>query len=97
MKEIRYTLVGLGNIGRNLLDVYLQRQAHIEADYGLRFVLVGAADSSGAAMDPAGLDPARVRDLKLAKQGVATYPSVGKRGMKAREMIQAVAAELLVG
>ena len=25
-REIRFTLIGLGNIGRNLLDVLLQRQ-----------------------------------------------------------------------
>jgi homoserine dehydrogenase len=96
MQEIRYTLIGLGNIGRNLLDILVHRQAAIEAAYGLRFVLVGAADSSGAALDPGGLDPARVRDLKLARQGVSSYPGAGRPGMKALEMLRAVAAEVMV-
>ena len=31
-QQIRYALVGLGNIGRNLLDVLIHRRAQIEAD-----------------------------------------------------------------
>jgi homoserine dehydrogenase len=96
VREIRYTLVGLGNIGRNLLDVLVHRQAAVEADYGLRFVLVGAADSSGAAVDPAGLDIAGLRDIKLARRGVATYPGAGRPGMTALEMLNAAPAEMMV-
>lgn len=96
MKEIRYTLIGLGNIGRNLLDILLHRQAAIETDYGLRFVLVGAADSSGAALNPQGLDLACVRDLKLARRGVSTYPRAGRPGLTALEMLKSLPAEILV-
>jgi len=96
VKEVRYMLIGLGNIGRNLLDILVHRQAHVEADFGLRFILVGAADSSGAAIDPRGLDPALIRDLKLARQGVSTYPQAGRPGMRALEMVEAGQAEMLV-
>ena len=95
-EEIRYTLVGLGNIGRNLLDVLIHRQPQVEADYGLEFRLVGAADSSGAAIDPDGLDIVRVRDIKLSRQGVSSYPRVGCPGMNALRMVKAVRAEMLV-
>jgi len=95
-KEVRYTLIGLGNIGRNLLDILVHRQAQVEADYGLRFVLVGAADSSGTAIEPAGLDPALVRDIKLARKGVSSYPRAGRPGMKAVQMVESVQAEMLV-
>ena len=96
LREVRYTLVGLGNIGRNLLDILVHRQAAIETDYGLRFVLVGAADSRGAAIDAKGLGAAALRDLKLSGKGVSSYPRVGRPGMTALEMIQIVDADLLV-
>jgi homoserine dehydrogenase len=95
-QRIHYTLIGLGNIGRNLLDVLVNRQRQVLAQYGLEFVLVGAADSSGAAYDPAGLDPARVRDLKLAHLGVSAYPAAGHPGMTALDMLRAVPADVLV-
>ncbi len=95
-QRIRFTCIGLGNIGRNLLDILVHRQQAIARDYGLAFVLVGAADSSGAAVDPQGLDLARVRDLKAAHQGVATYPAAGRLGLTALEMVRTVEADLLV-
>ncbi|MFH1085791.1 MAG: homoserine dehydrogenase [Chloroflexota bacterium] len=95
-REIPYVMMGLGNIGRNLLDIYAHRQAQVAQRYGLRFVLVGAADSQGAALDPNGLDPAAVRDLKLARRSVSAYPGAGRRGMTALEMLSSAQAELLV-
>jgi homoserine dehydrogenase len=93
---VRYTLVGLGNIGRNLLDILAHRQACALRDYGLRFVLVGAADSRGAAIDPEGLDPSQVRDLKLARRSVSDYPLAGRPKMTAMEMLHSTQADLLV-
>ncbi len=95
-KSIRYAIVGLGNIGRNVLEVYANRQEQIGARYDLEFLLVGAADSSGAAIDPAGLDIARIRDIKYAGGGVSEYPECGREGMPALELIQEVEAEIFV-
>ena len=44
VQNVRYTLVGVGNIGRNLLDILAHRQACVLRDYGLRFSLVGVVD-----------------------------------------------------
>lgn len=96
VKEIRYALIGLGNIGRNLLDVYIHRQAQVAAAYGLSFSLVGAADSRGAAIDPHGLDAQKVRDLKLAGKSVSEAPAVGRPGMAAHEMLLSTEYDLLV-
>ena len=95
-RVIRYQLIGLGNIGRNLLDVYVHRQTAVAAAYGIEFVLVGAADSRGAAIDPNGLDQTRVRDLKLSGKSIADLPMVGRPGMTALEMVTSVDADLLV-
>ncbi|MFP3897227.1 MAG: homoserine dehydrogenase [Anaerolineales bacterium] len=95
-ETIRYAIVGLGNIGRNVLEVYANRQEQIKARYDLEFVLVGAADSSGAAMDPEGLDIARIRDIKYTKGGVSEYPECGQERVAALKMVQEVEAEILV-
>ncbi len=96
VRPLRFTCIGLGNIGRNLLDILVHRREAIARDYGLEFLLVGAADSSGAALAADGLEMAQVRDLKLARQGVADYPGAGQAGMSALEMVEAVPADLLV-
>jgi len=94
--KVRFMLVGVGNIGRNLLDILVHRGQAIAQDYGLEFVLTGVADSSGAAVDPSGLDMAKVRDLKLAGGSVCIYPAAGCKGMSALEMVREVEAEILV-
>jgi homoserine dehydrogenase len=96
MQEIRFALVGVGNIGRNLLDVLAARRGQVEADYGLRFRLVGVADSRGAALDPNGLDIEQVRDLKLAKRSVSDYAGAGRPGMSGLDMVRAAGADLVV-
>ena len=95
-REIRYVLLGLGNIGRNLLDVLCHRRERILADYGYDFVLVGASDTSGSAADTSGLDIERVRDIKLARGGVSAYPEAGDARMGALDLVRRVDAELLV-
>lgn len=96
IQEIRFTLVGLGNVGRNLLDILVHRSPQVAADYRLRFALVGAADSSGAAIAPQGLDMSLARDIKFAKQGIATYPNAGHPGMTALRMVETCSADMLV-
>ncbi len=95
-QEIRFVLVGLGNIGRNLLDVYVHRQEEIARRYGLAFRLVAACDSGGAAMNEAGLSLELVRDLKLAQRSVAAYPQAGVVGINATDMLARVSADVLV-
>ena len=95
-REIRFVVIGLGNIGRNLLDILDQRQEAIARDYGVRFSLVGAADSSGAALDDAGLTLRQVVQLKLGGSGAADYPQAGCRGMSALEMVQSAVVDIVV-
>ncbi|MHB9034338.1 MAG: homoserine dehydrogenase [Anaerolineae bacterium] len=96
VQDIRFALVGLGNIGRNLLDVILNRQAEIIRRYGLRFKLVAAFDSGGAALESSGLNMEVIRDLKLAHRSVADYPQGGAKGVSARDSLKWVKADVLV-
>ncbi|NTU79648.1 MAG: homoserine dehydrogenase [Chloroflexales bacterium] len=71
MREVRFLLTGLGNIGRSLLEILSVRQEAMATRYGLALRCVGVADSAGAAYDPAGLDIAAVAALKRAGRSVA--------------------------
>ena len=92
---VRIVLVGLGNLGRRFCDLLVEKGPEVEARYGLRLVLVGAADSRGVAYDPAGLDPARISALKQSGSSVAELPNVGQSGIPAVELIRQAEADVL--
>ena len=64
IRTIDTALIGLGNVGRNLLRIFEMKRARLADDYGLAFRVVCAADSSGCAVDPAGFDVADLRRHK---------------------------------
>ncbi len=94
-RTVRFALIGLGNIGRNLLDILVHRQEAVHQRYQLEFRLVAAADSSGALVDPAGIDMAALRDRKAASKGVATMAGAAP-GLDARDLVRDLDADLLV-
>lgn len=93
---VRFAIIGLGNIGRRLLELIERQHDLLSSRYGLEFKLVGAADSTGAAVNPTGLDTRAVVDLKLAGQGIASCPETGQRGMTAMQMLGQCDFDLLV-
>lgn len=74
-RELKVALIGLGNVGRNLLRILETKQARLAGQYGLAMRVVCVADSSGVAVQPAGFDPAAVRRAK--EQGVPTAGLAG--------------------
>jgi homoserine dehydrogenase len=85
----------MGNLGRRFCDLLAEKEPLLEARYGLRLVLVGAADSRGAAYDPQGLDPARLSAIKQAGGSVADLPAAGRPGQSGAELIAQAEADLL--
>jgi homoserine dehydrogenase len=92
----RFVMVGVGNIGRNVLEIVVQKQEQLRNQYGMQLLLVAAVDSGGAAFDPQGLDPAQVLQLKRAGNSVASYPAGGEEGVDAVQALQRADADLLV-
>ena len=88
---VRILMVGLGNLGRRFCDLLVDKGPYAEARYGLRLLLVGAADSGGVVYDPGGLDPARLSQIKLAGGSAADYPGAGRHGLAAELIAQAEA------
>lgn len=96
MQTIRYTLVGLGNLGRRFCEVIVEKDTLLRERYDLKLVLVGAADSRGAAYDANGLDPARIAAIKQAGGSVADYPGAGRAGWDALALVQSAEADVLL-
>jgi len=95
LATVRIILVGLGNLGWRFCNLLAEKGRHVENRYGLRLLLVGAADRRGTAYDPAGLDPARISAIKQAGGTVADLPDVGRPGRPALELIAQAQADVL--
>jgi homoserine dehydrogenase len=96
MRTYRVMLSGLGNVGRSFLELIPSQAELLASRYGIALLVVGAADSGGAAVDPAGLDVATLIATKHAGRSVATLAGVGTPGMSAVDMAQQVAADALL-
>ena len=93
--SVRILMVGLGNLGRRFSDLLVEKGPHLEARYGLRLLLIGAADSRGVAYDPVGLDPARLSAIKVSGGSAGDYPGGRRRGHTAAELIAQAEADLM--
>ena len=93
-RTVRILLVGVGNLGRRFCRILAAKSPHLEARYGLRLSLVGAADSGGIAYAPGGLDPRFIADIKERGGSVRDYPNAGSPGT-ALELVRSCEAELL--
>jgi len=95
-RQIKFLLIGLGNVGRRFLELLIHKQDILHNRLGLDLLLVGAADSSGAAICPTGLDLNQIIQLKTKGQSAADYSPWGKPGFTAPEMIESTEAHLLL-
>jgi homoserine dehydrogenase len=96
VEQVKLVLIGVGNIGRRFLEILARKGDALRARYSLELVLVGVADTSGAALAVEGLDPLQVLHLKQERQGVAAYPLFGRPGMRAVELVQQAQADVLL-
>lgn len=92
----RLVLSGLGNVGRSFLGILQSQETLLRERYGAAFMVVGAADSGGAAVNAAGLDVAMLLDAKQRRTSVATLPNVGRAGMSGLELVKFVEADVLL-
>ena len=100
-KEVRFLLVGTGNVGRRFLELVVRKRTTLHDRLGLALIPVGVADTSGAAICPpnvtdAGLDPQQLVELKAKGLGAAGYPDWGRPGLSALDMVRTVDADLLL-
>lgn len=96
MRTYRVLLSGLGNVGRSFLELIPSQVEVLASRYAIELRVVGAADSGGVAMDPAGLDVATLIATKQAKQTIASLDGVGCPGVSAVEMVRQEEADVLL-
>jgi homoserine dehydrogenase len=97
MRTARLAMIGLGNVGRRLLELIELKREWLRERYELELIVAGAVDTSGGALaEDAGLDISNILQLKRAKQGVAAYPQLGKPGMTPQQLVSATDADVLV-
>ena len=96
MKTVRVAMVGLGNVGRRLLELIERKRELMRSRFDLELVVVGAADTSGAAFTQDGLKIAEMLTLKRDRKGMGQYTQVGQVGLSPQQLVQAVDADILV-
>jgi homoserine dehydrogenase len=94
-RTVQITMVGLGNVGRAFLNLMTQKAGLLGERYGLRLVLTGVADTSGAVLNSGGIDPGALHAHKAAGLGAGTFPG-GRAGLEAPAMVASVEADLLL-
>ncbi|MDP2875004.1 MAG: hypothetical protein Q8O00_02395 [Holophaga sp.] len=96
MKTHRLFLHGLGNVGRRFVRLLLERGDLLEERHGIRLLLIGAADSSGAALCPDGLDLRALLTLKEKEQGIAELPIFGVANQTGQCLLKHAEADLVL-
>lgn len=95
MRKISLAITGMGNVGRRLLEL-IQRKNEIAASrFDFELIISGICDSSGAVLNPNGINIDQVLSAKENKKGICTLLS-GISGMKSAEFMQKVNADILV-
>ncbi len=95
MQRIRVAMVGVGFVGRAFLELMETKADLLRERHGLELVLTGASDSSGAVLNPDGIDPRALHAHKASGLGVAAYPG-GASGITALDMTAIVEADVLL-
>lgn len=96
MKTIRLLVAGLGNVGRNVLEILRSQSDLLQDQHGLRPVVVGVADSGGVATDPAGLDVDAVIAQKKAGRSVVKMARIGRPDLGPIDLVRSAAADVLL-
>jgi homoserine dehydrogenase len=76
MTEIRTALIGVGAVNRSFLEILMRKAERLQAQYGLSFRIVLAADSSGVIRRTAGFDPQELYQFKRNGGRLNTLPEV---------------------
>ena len=93
---MRIILVGFGVVGKGVTDVLVRRYAKNVKDYGFNPKIVAISDIDGAVIDPMGLSPEKLAEIKKRGYPISADPDFGHPGMSAIDVINSVEAEVVV-
>ena len=93
-KKIRTLLSGLGSVNGSLMTILEAKAERLKNQYGLEFVVVAAADSSGTAISEKGFAIGQLRDFKQAGGRLSDLPE--GTTTQITEAIQAIEFDLIL-
>ena len=93
---MKIILVGLGALGQGLLGHLGAQSQRLLDQYGLRVRIVAALDTSGAVVQPGGIDPEILLQAKRSNQGLAALQPRFRPGRRALEIIHTIDADTIV-
>ncbi len=93
---MRIILVGYGIVGKGVTSILARRYAEKVKDYGFNPKIVAIADIDGAVINPRGLSPEKLEEIKQRGYPISADPDFGCPGMKALDVIRQVEAEVVV-
>ena len=96
MNTYRLILTGLGNVGRNMLRILDIQADLLREQYDVKLNVVGVADSTGAAVNPHGLNVVALHAIKANRNPISSLPMFGKPGMSGLALVQQVEADILL-
>jgi homoserine dehydrogenase len=93
---MRIILVGYGIVGKGVTSILARRYAEKVKDYGFNPKIVAIADIDGAVINPRGLSPEKLEELKQRGYPISADKDFGIPGIKALDVIREVEAEVVV-
>ena len=93
---MRIILVGYGVVGKGVTTVLARKYAENVKDSGFSPKIVAIADIDGAVIDPKGLTPEKLEEIKKRGYPISADPDFGRPGIPALEVIESVEAEVVV-
>jgi homoserine dehydrogenase len=93
---MRIILVGYGIVGKGVTTILARRYAEKVKDYGFNPKIVAIADIDGAVINPRGLSPEKLEEIKQRGYPISSDPDFGQPGIKALDVIKEVEAEVVV-
>jgi homoserine dehydrogenase len=93
---MRIILVGYGVVGKGVTTILAKRAVDKVKDYGFNPKIVAIADIDGAVINPRGLSPEKLEEIRKRGYPISADPDFGKPGISALDVIRSVEAEVVV-
>jgi homoserine dehydrogenase len=93
---MRIILVGFGVVGKSVTTILARRYAEKVKDFGFNPKIVAIADIDGAVINPRGLKPEKLKEIRQMGYPISADPDFGHPGISALDVIDSVEAEVVV-
>jgi homoserine dehydrogenase len=93
---MRIILVGFGVVGKGVATILARRYAEKVKNFGFNPKIVAIADIDGAVINPRGLKPEKLKEIRQMGYPISADPDFGHPGISALDVIDSVEAEVVV-